>query len=190
MNAGVARRAFRHGRHCGDRAAVFQVGDKVLVCIIDGLGHGEAAEEAAVAAIEYVEAHGAESLEDIFVGCDKAIRHTRGVAMGLASIDPENLLVSYASIGNTRFALVATKPRYFAGGNGIVGNGLSRVHCETANIRKGAVVVMWTDGLPSVIDFARFRQVLGNDAQHAAETILDAHASPTDDSGIVVYRHG
>ena len=187
---GRTRRSYQNDRHCGDRCAVIPADGRVLVCIVDGLGHGESAETAAVAAVDYVADHRDDSLDEIFYGCDKAIRHTRGAAMGIGVVNRTKSELTYAGIGNTRLAIVSTTARYLVGANGIVGNGLATLRCEITDFGRNDTLVMWTDGLPETINFASYRRSLGNDVQEAAESILADHASPYDDSCVVVYRSG
>jgi len=87
MAVGSAKRPFEGGKHCGDQFGHWQKDNPAILCIADGLGHGKHAEKAAKAALTYVAAHRSESLPEIFFGCNRAIRDTRGVAMGIAVID-------------------------------------------------------------------------------------------------------
>jgi len=52
--------------------------------------------------MDYVAEHLEDPLPALFAGCDRAIRHTRGVAMGVAVIDKEAGTLTYAGVGNTR----------------------------------------------------------------------------------------
>ena len=83
IELGVASSAL-HGRS-GDRAVVARHGDRTLVAAIDGLGHGEAAAEAADAAASILERDGG-SLQGLLGRCHEALRGTRGAVMTLAEL--------------------------------------------------------------------------------------------------------
>jgi len=102
MQVAVAKSSFLNDPHCGDQAGHWQTGPKTTLCVADGIGHGEDAERAARAAMDYVAEHLEDPLPALFAGCDRAIRHTRGVAMGVAVIDKEAGTLTYAGVGNTR----------------------------------------------------------------------------------------
>ena len=110
--------------------------------------------------------------------------------MGIGTVNHTKSELTYAAIGNTRLAIVSTTARYFVGANGIVGNGLATLTCDITDFGRNETLVMWTDGLPETINFAPYRGSFRSDAQKAAESILADHASPHDDSCVVVYRSG
>lgn len=80
------KHALNNAPHCGDECGYWEEGTKTILCIIDGLGHGKDAEMAAKAAVEYIANHLSESLQDIFAGCDRELRKTRGAAWVLQSL--------------------------------------------------------------------------------------------------------
>ncbi|MDP6952754.1 MAG: SpoIIE family protein phosphatase [Alphaproteobacteria bacterium] len=161
---------------------------RTLACMIDGLGHGEEAEVAALAALAYVEANVEQSMPDLFSGCDAALKATRGAAVGICLIDRSTATLDYAAVGNTRFALVGTTLEYLSGGNGIVGAGVNPMISEQRKIEHGMKAVMWTDGISELIDFAPYRQLLEHDASEAANAILRDNATPQDDACVLVWR--
>lgn len=84
---------------CGDDGAVWDDADNTWLVISDGLGHGEGAAEASEAALSWITSNHSQYIETTIKGCDRAIRHTRGVSLNIAKIDRTNHEVSYASIG-------------------------------------------------------------------------------------------
>lgn len=111
--------------HCGDQAGYWESDGKTVLCIIDGLGHGEGGEHATLAALDFVGHHHHEPLLDVFATCDKGLRHTRGVAMGIAVIDRAAEMLTYAGIGNTRAVISGNGKRNvnLSSNYGIVGGG-------------------------------------------------------------------
>ena len=187
MPVGIAKRALNDGLHCGDQCAFWQEQTTTL-CIVDGLGHGHAAEEAALAAIEYVSQHVADPLPELFAGCDKAIRHTRGVAMGIAVVDQQAGQVTYAGINNTTFRIHGRKSISLTSNEGIVGAGFRRLNPETVPLASGDLVIMCTDGLQTRIDLSSCDVTLRRDVQRLADQILQDWRRETDDAAVLVYR--
>ena len=186
---GIALRAFPGSAHCGDQCGIWHNGEKTVVCIVDGLGHGRGAAEAAKAAVEYVSSHLDVPLPELFEGCDAAIRETRGVAMAVAIIDTQTTTLTYACIGNTRAAIIGTVTSQITGDPGIIGGGFSHLLVDTYSFGKGAVIVLWSDGIDEFIDFKRYRSSIRDSAQDLANHIINDLSKSDDDSSVVAFKN-
>lgn len=160
---------------------------KDRLCIIDGLGHGKGAEIAAQAGVKYIADHLSESLQAIFAGCDRELRKTRGAAMGIAVIDEENGELTYAGIGNTRVIVVNSGIFHLGNDYGIIGGGYKKLTPETISIGKGALVIMFTDGVAEVIDLSRY-DLIAVDVHKLAEMIIKDWRVERDDAAVLVYK--
>jgi len=176
--------------HCGDQADFWESDGRTVLCIIDGLGHREGAEEAALAALDFVGRHHHEPLLDVFASCDKAVRHTRGVAMGIAVIDQAAGMLTYAGIGNTRAMISGNGKRNInlSSNYGIVGGGYRGLVSESVPLAPGDLVLLYTDGFPEIIDLSAYDDEIKADVERLAETILDDWRRGTDDAAILVFR--
>lgn len=157
--------------------------------MIDGLGHGQGAERAALAALNFVAQHHDEPLLEVFAGCDRALRETRGAAMGIAVADPAAGTLTYAGIGNTRAVVVGretTRPRSHYG---IVGGGYGMLKTETVPLAPGDLVIMCTDGIPESIELSGYDERLRADVGRLAERILEDWGHETDDAAVLVFRN-
>ena len=190
MQIAIAKRSFFNDPHNGDECAYWQSGGKVLLCVVDGLGHGEDAERAAKAAVEYVALHLAEPLVDVFTGCDRALRRTRGVAMGLAVVDEEAETLTYAGIGNTRAVIVQSARSLvcLSSNYGIVGGGYRKLTPETVELHPGDLVILSSDGIKERCDLLAYGGALRGDVQQLAERILQDWGRETDDAAVLVFR--
>lgn len=187
MQIAAIKHALSNAPYCGDEYGYWEDGTKTTLCIIDGLGHGEDAEKAAKAAVKYIACHLSESLPEIFTGCDRELHKTRGAAVGIAFIDEEKDELTYAGIGNTRVIVVNSKNFRLGGDYGIVGCGFKKLTPETVAMGKGAMVIMFTDGVEELVDLSRY-DLLAGDVHELAEMILMDWRIERDDAAVVVYR--
>ena len=188
MPVAIAKRSFFGDAFCGDQGGCWANDGKVTLCLADGLGHGEDAEEAAQAALDYVAGHCAASLAELFAGCDEALYRTRGAAVGIAVIDHEAGTLIHAGVGNTRAVVVGDKTAHLGSTTGIVGGRYRRLSPETVPFMPGDLVVMVTDGIKQRFNFANVRKVEGADVQGLAEKIVEDWGRETDDAAVLVFR--
>jgi phosphoserine phosphatase RsbX len=179
---------------CGDRSIAVDVnGTAALIGVLDGLGHGEPAAEAADRGIRILGDARDESLDTLVQSCHRGLSNTRGAAMTLVHIDFQKDALSWVGIGNVAADLVAKHP----GGvevrssvrlaGGIVGYRVPEVVVpQDFPIRPGDLLVVTTDGIDEHhldgIDFAA-------PALKIAEQILDSHAKDIDDALVLTARH-
>jgi len=161
-----------------------------VLCLADGLGHGQAAQEAAQAAVDFVGRNSSLPLDRLFAECDKALRATRGVAMGVARIDREGDRLVYAGIGNTRCMVVGQRLTRLSNGYGIVGAGYKRLPTESVKLDATSMVLMWTDGVEELISPESL--VSGSDRTVAqlAHEIIETWGVARDDSGVLIWARG
>jgi negative regulator of sigma-B (phosphoserine phosphatase) len=179
---------------CGDRSIAVDVnGTAALIGVLDGLGHGELAAEAADCGVQILGDARGEPLDALVQNCHRGLSDTRGVAMTLVHIDFEKDALSWVGIGNVAADLVAKHPAgvevrssvRLAGG--IVGYRVPEVVVsQDFPIRPGDLLVIASDGIDENhlddIDFAA-------PALTIAEQILDSHAKDNDDALVLTARH-
>jgi serine phosphatase RsbU (regulator of sigma subunit) len=183
--------------HCGDQFGHWRKGKRITLCIVDGLGHGEDAEKAARAAIEYVAYHLSAPLQEIFSGCNRHIRNTRGVAMGIAVIDEDERTLSYAGVGNTRIKIMrkpSSNPAeretvHLVSDYGIVGGGYRKLSPETLPFGPGDLVFLHTDGVKELTELSGYREALLSDVQRLAEQIIVDWGCDTDDAAVLIFSN-
>lgn len=173
--------------HCGDQAGCWKYYGKVVLCMIDGLGHGRGAEQAALAALDFLERHHHEPLLEVFAACNRAIHDTRGVAMGIAVADPPAGTLTYAGIGNTRVMVVGQETTQLTGHYGIIGGGYRTLKTETVPLTPGDLVIMYTDGIEELIDLSGYDETLCADVGRLAERILEDWRREMDDAAVLVF---
>jgi phosphoserine phosphatase RsbX len=176
----------------GDLHVVVQFDDGAVVALLDGLGHGYEAAQAARAAAPIIEAHAREPILQVLQHCHEGLQKTRGAAMSIASLDARDGSISWAGIGNVDGVLVRAqlgsheRDRAISTRGGVVGYRLPPLREERLSISRGDTLVMVTDGIQSAFTA---RMPIACTPQELAETILVRYGKTTDDAHVVVARY-
>lgn len=185
---GAVARPIVEGDDCGDVCACWEQEQKLYLFLADGLGHGEFARFAALAALASVRQHPPAPLPTIFAQCDRDIQETRGVAMGLAVIDPATQTATFCGVGNIRVLLLGDRPRHFSCSYGIVGAGFKSLAMETLAFAPGDHLILSSDGILEHFMAPDPRPGQPWSARTLAEAILAEWGIATDDAAVLVCR--
>jgi negative regulator of sigma-B (phosphoserine phosphatase) len=189
LDRGIAGAALEGEDRSGDLAVFAPTSRGGLACLIDGLGHGDAAADAAVAASEVIRVHAEAPPQELLDRCHEALKRTRGAVMTLAWFDVERAELVWTGVGNVDARLWHPS----AGGRhdvalvfgGVVGYQVPRVRPTTLALGPGDLLVMVTDGIDPAFSAALEG---GGGAQAIAERIFAAHGKGTDDALVIVVR--
>ncbi len=175
---------------CGDRCGWWQHDTRLVLTVVDGLGHGSYAAQAAEYAYDCISQHSQASCEKLFEYCNTKLQTTRGAAMAIAVIDLNSQQMRIASVGNIRCLLMQQHGNFRLGGaRGIVGAGYENLAPETMSLGANDLLVMFTDGLDEFADLRKHYEDLDADIAQQAESILQRWQSGRDDAGVLIYRH-
>src|SRR5262249_44552173 len=178
---GVFTRARGLAIENGDAFVIQHWGEELLIGIIDGLGHGEFAQRAALAAQRYVQSHDRQPLDKIFSGAGRACRATRGVVMALARFTSLTHL-QFASLGNIEVrAWTGAERLPFALKRGILGTLNLNIHVQEFAWQPDWLLVLHTDGLRTRWQWSDFPGIERQPAQLVASTLMRALATDHDD---------
>jgi negative regulator of sigma-B (phosphoserine phosphatase) len=189
---GVVSRALPGEQISGDLHLVIPRGDGALVAVIDGLGHGSEAAEAAKKAIESLNAHPEESIISLVRRSHDELRATRGVAMTIALFNHRENTVTALGIGNVEAALLRANPdvnpqhESVLLRGGVVGYQLPALRATVFPMYPGDLMVFATDGIRS--DFTT-KIYFAESPQHLAERILDQDFRGIDDALVLAIRY-
>ncbi|HEX5391707.1 MAG TPA: SpoIIE family protein phosphatase [Rhodocyclaceae bacterium] len=173
----------------GDCCAAWEDENRVVMAVVDGLGHGIYAAQAAETAIRCIERVRSGSCAEIFAECDDQLRNTRGAALALAIVDRETKQLTLATIGNIRAVLIgATNELYLGGDRGIVGAGIQQLTPEEVPLHDGDLLLLYSDGLPEVLPWSSLRHAALN-PQNLVDHLIDDWATGNDDASVLLYRH-
>ena len=178
------------GNHSsGDRSVVVEFPGGALVAMIDGLGHGPDAQEAAVAAERVLLAAPYADVSELVRRCHDALRRTRGAVMSLASFAAEQNTMTWLGVGNVEALLVralgaATEAVAMRGGT--VGYSLPPLNPRTVVVHPGDTLLLATDGIRSGF---KSEVVPSRTPQEIADEVLARWSKPSDDACVVVARY-
>jgi phosphoserine phosphatase RsbX len=192
LECGWAGAAIEGEERSGDLAVFAPYPGGALVGVIDGLGHGDAAADAAEAAAESLRANVELPAQALLARCDGALRQTRGAVMTLAWFDLEARSMAWTGVGNVEARFVRAGDRGDARHaspvvlGGVGGFNLPQVRLGSIPLEPGDAVVLATDGVRA--DFSQSLES-GISAQDLAERVLERHGKGSDDALAAVVRY-
>jgi hypothetical protein len=165
----------------GDRRSV--------ITVVDGLGHGVFAAEAARTAIG-VRSTEDQSAAERLEALHGALRATRGAAAAVAAIDNERALVTYAGVGNIAGLIIRPNGQTQATVSlaGIVGHDVRRIQPFDYAWPRGSVLVMHSDGLSSSWRLDHHPGLLSRDPALIAGVLMRDFSRGRDDATVVVLK--
>lgn len=175
----------------GDAFVVHESDRRLLVSVIDGLGHGRDANHAARAVAAAMREAADRALVDIVAHCHDKAQRTRGAVMTVASIVGGTM--EWVGVGNVEAAVVRVSndaPRPVESmmlSGGVVGYQLPSLRVRTVDVAPGDLLVLATDGLRA--DLASY--VIRRDSPRLiVSRLLRDHRSGDDDALVLALRVG
>jgi negative regulator of sigma-B (phosphoserine phosphatase) len=166
----------------GDRA-LFRSDEhqRVLLALIDGLGHGPEAAKAAASAIDELEGVSlSSSLLEMMERVHASLRGTRGAAGTVSLL--QNGKIQACGVGNVELRSAETAiPFVFS--PGILGARVQKFRVCEAPIQPRTRLVMFSDGISTRL---RLDQVRGLSPEEACATIIERHRKSEDDATVLV----
>ena len=168
-------------------------GARILVALVDALGHGDEAAEVASRALASLQQTAGWPLPESLASCHAALRRSRGAAVTLATIDPVHRMVTWAGVGNVEMAVLR---RARGGGRlqrlsvtlrgGVVGDRLPPLRQSSEPIGDGDALIGASDGLgTNFLDSVDLSLPPAALARH----LHRSHAKDSDDALVFVAHH-
>jgi anti-sigma regulatory factor (Ser/Thr protein kinase) len=175
---------------CGDSYAVYHCPDGgVQVMVVDGLGHGPLAAEAAQRAVAVFKTQESRSLTNLMESCHTALQGSRGAALAIAHLDIAKHQVVFAGIGNINALIWSPEDvRIMVSHNGTVGHQIHRIQEFTYPWARRALLVMNSDGLSAQMKLENYSDLVGRSPGLIAGVLYRDFNRGRDDSTIFVLR--
>jgi anti-sigma regulatory factor (Ser/Thr protein kinase) len=175
---------------CGDGWGVRKTADSIMLMVVDGLGHGILASDAAREAERIFAVTRSESPTLILQDSHDALKKTRGAAMAIASLHFERRLISFAGVGNIGSSVVTpSTSRGMASHNGTVGHQLHRVQEFTFPWNAENLLVMHSDGLKSSWDLKPYPGIWSRHPALIAGMLYRDFSRERDDVTVLVAKN-
>jgi anti-sigma regulatory factor (Ser/Thr protein kinase) len=182
------RSACEGEERCGDAIALSTAPGARTVAVVDGLGHGPEAADAADIAIDVFRRSPGRPLPEHLTAIHRALRQTRGAAVALARIHADRL--EFCGVGNVGgLVLTAGRTHPLLSMPGVVGFALPATHLRVVPLAEHDLIVLHTDGIgtgwrgPAALDLLPVPTLL------AAE-LANRHRDPHDDAALIALRPG
>jgi Anti-sigma regulatory factor (Ser/Thr protein kinase) len=190
LDAGVVCLPIDGETACGDGWCIRQDADHATVLLVDGLGHGPNAADAADTAIRVFESIEARAPKEIIALLHEALRATRGAAVAVAEVrrTSDGATVDFCGVGNTVTALIGpANPRALPSMNGTAGLTVRRLQPFTQPWRPGELLVMHTDGLTTRWRLDAYPRIREHDPAVAAAVLHRDTSRGRDDATVLAF---
>ena len=190
QSVGVVRQA-KHGEVvCGDNWIVRWFADGWVCAVVDGLGHGVIASDAATAVIDAVRRAPARlSPVEIVEAAHQAAKPTRGAAFGVAVLDEAAGVVRFAGVGNVAAVVMnGAERRHLVSYNGIIGHEYRKLSEFSHPWQSQSVLVLHSDGIATQWHLERYPGLLARDSSLIAGVLYRDFTRGSDDATVVVVK--
>ena len=186
---GVATRPRHFAAANGDAFVIHEWNGQLIAGVIDGLGHGEPAQEAALAAQSYVRSHYDSEFDRLFCGVSRACRGTRGVVMALARFESPTTM-TLANLGNIEMRPWTGAERLqIIVQRGFLGVRENHVRVQQHRWDPSWMLVLHSDGLRTHWQWADFPGLEREPPQAVANKLLGILAKKDDDATILAVKN-
>jgi len=159
------------------------------VAVIDGLGHGVGAHEAAVHARELIETRTALQLVPLFQELDGLLRRTRGAVAAAADIDPGSGRIAFVGVGNIEATLLGPEgAQQLVSTSGILGNNTRRLRQFEYPWSPDSLLVLCSDGVRSAWRTGLDKRLWGAHPDVLANEIISNFTREADDATVLGIR--
>jgi anti-sigma regulatory factor (Ser/Thr protein kinase) len=172
---------------CGDEFLVLPGKIRSLYMVVDGLGHGVHAAEAAAEAVQTVGAYAGEGPAELVNRTHDALKKTRGAAMSVAVVDHERKLLTCSGAGNISLAIInGTVSRSIASQNGTLGAILPRIQEYTYPVEPRSILLMYSDGVNTKCSLSSYPGLQARHPQLIAGLLYRDFSRHRDDATVLL----
>ena len=173
----------------GDAYYIREHAGSTLFAVIDGLGHGRGAHEAAEVALDSFGQWAGEPLDETLHAVHDALRATRGAVAGAIVLDRKREAFYYAGVGNVEARVFGSlEPVRPIPNNGTLGARLSGVRVWPHRWTEGTTIVLASDGLSATWDIGAYPGLLAKSPQLTAGVLLRDFGRDSDDATVLVVK--
>lgn len=174
----------------GDSGAIRHVGNKTLVFLGDGLGHGELAKDASDQAIEIFNKSIHSEPCEVIREMHEAVKNTRGLVGTVGIVDHQSKEWKICGVGNITTRLQSgIENKNYSNYNGIIGLNIpGRLESNRYQMDKFQQLILCSDGIKTRWDLTQYPSILKYDPMLLAAVIYKDHARHIDDMTILIVK--
>ena len=189
LGLGVISLPVRGESACGDGWAMRANADNIYLLVVDGLGHGIFAAEAAREAERVFEETESTTPGAMLLDCHDALKKTRGAAAAIAAINREKRALTFAGLGNISATLISGQGRRgLASHNGTLGHQMRRLQEFAFPWNEDSALIMYSDGLTSRWDLDRYPGIISKHPSIVAAALYRDFERERDDVTVMVAK--
>lgn len=176
-------------RACGDGWSIHHTPQKTVALLVDGIGHGMGAADAAFEAIDEFKRSADFAPGEILQRIHDALRKTRGAVAAVAEIrSSENVLI-YAGVGNISASVIDhAGSRSLVSHNGTLGASAPKIQEFRTAWSRNSTLVMHSDGLQTRWDLKAYAGLVAKHPALIGGALLRDFRRNRDDASVVVIK--
>jgi phosphoserine phosphatase RsbX len=172
----------------GDVTVVRESNGRLVLCVIDVLGHGPAAHAVATEAEALLSRETCDDVTRLMAILDQALAGTIGAAAAIATLQPDGRVGQYIGVGNTVARIFGRNERRLVSVDGIVGQPHASPRVVEFTLGVDDVLVLHTDGISSRFDVANYPQLVSEHVETSARELIKRFGRNYDDAACIVAR--
>lgn len=189
VEVGVVNVAAPGERLCGDGWYQMQGERGPSFLVVDGLGHGPPAHDAARCAIEVCRHNPGAPPTQLMAALHTALRSTRGAAVAVAEIDENARQVRFVGVGNISCSVTSNEgSKSIASMSGIVGHEMRRINEFLTPFENGSTLIAHSDGVNTRWRLDQYPGIRPRHPALAAALLFRDHVRGRDDATVLVVR--
>jgi phosphoserine phosphatase RsbX len=165
----------------GDAVLVRTSGERMLLAVVDALGHGASAAATSRVALGFLEEVPLRfDVRELLGGLHRALHGTRGVAAFLAL--HERTTLQYGGVGNVEARATGVRLGV-VNVPGVLGHRAPRLRMDTLELAADSRLVVYTDGIQSRFSLRDHEDL---EPEDLCRHLISDHARPSDDASVLV----
>ena len=176
-------------RVSGDVAIVVDMDVKLLVVLIDVLGHGAEANGLATQMADYVSKHPVAVPSTMIENLHTAFKGSRGAVAGCAVLDTRSHTVVFAGVGNPNFRIFSSsKSVTLPVSAGIIGKEIRTLKEHSTQLLEKDLLIASSDGVAENFRVADYPQIFSHGVQSIVRSVVRRFGKDYDDASCLVVR--
>lgn len=174
----------------GDKVVMYQDSERMLLAIIDGLGHGPSAHQMSKFIAEKLNtlSHSL-SPDDMLNALNQCCTPSIIAAVGIGVVDKRQQTFTFSAIGNISAYILSHNSFAYVSRDGSIGNNMRKPYSQTKALLPGDIIVLHSDGIMSRLYSQHDSAMLRLEPEYIIEYIYTHFYKDYDDASCIVYRY-